>query len=71
MLSFPEVSQRFAELVQAKERELPKQYKSLSFCPKETLRQLAESAARGDLAGSLHLETFAEFCQSRTPAPAL
>ena len=65
MLAFPEVAQRFAELTQTKEKELPKQYKSLSFCPKETLRELAESAARGELAGSLQLETFSEFCEAR------
>jgi len=64
MLGFPEVTQRFAELIRAKEKELPKQYKSLLLCPKDTLRELAESAARGELASSLQLETFAEFCES-------
>jgi hypothetical protein len=68
MLAFPEVAQRLAELIVAKEIALPKQYRSLSLCPKETLRELAESAARGELAASLQIETFAEFCEAHKKA---
>jgi len=48
-------------LVERKEKELVKQYRSLALCSKESLRELAEGAAVAELSRRLPLASFTDF----------
>jgi hypothetical protein len=54
----------YQRLVECKRKELLKHYRSLELCDPESLRELAHSAALAELARSVPVPSFAEFCQN-------
>ena len=61
-IASPEHTTEYENVIELKQKQLTKDYRSLALCGKETLREVAAAAALAEISGRLAVMSFEEFC---------